>query len=168
MIKSEMSQIVDIRTIPDAGKTFDLKATPAQLTAIADRLKLVGLKNLTAHVHVKGHTQVKVTGRFDADVTYQCVVTLDAFDSHVSGTFETVFEKDAPDEVELDLDMAAEDTEPLTGDQLDIGEYVIQQLALALDPFPKKNKELSFSYKDEGFDEEEIPNPFEKLKALKN
>ena len=168
MIKSEMSQIVDIRTIPDAGKSYDLKATPAQLTAIADRLKLVGLKNLTAHVHVKGHTQVKVTGRFDADVTYQCVVTLDAFDSHVSGTFETVFEKDAPDEIELDLDMEAEDREPLSDDQLDIGEYVIQQLALALDPFPKKNKELIFSYKDEGFDEEETAHPFEKLKMLKN
>ncbi len=168
MIKSEMSQIVDIRTVPDTGKSFDLTATPAQLTAIAERLKLLGLQKLTAHVHVKGHTKVKVTGRFEADVTYQCVVTLDAFDSHVSGTFETVFQKDIPDAVELDLDMDAEDTEPLTGDQLDIGEYVIQQLALALDPFPKKNKELAFSYKDEGFDDEETTHPFEKLKILKN
>lgn len=168
MIKSEMSQIVDVRTIPDAGKNFNLTATPDQLTAIARRLKLVRLQNLTAHVHVKGHTKVKVTGRFEADVTYQCVVTLDAFDDHVSGTFETVFEKDVPDAIELDLDMDAEDTEPLSGDQLDIGEYVIQQLALALDPFPKKNKGVTFSYKDEGFDEEETIRPFEKLKMLKN
>ncbi len=168
MIKSEMSYIIDVKTLPETGKSVNLTATQEQLNAIAKRLKLVELKSLTAKVWMKGHDKIKVSGSFDADVTYQCVVTLEPFDKHVSGSFETVFEKETSDSIELDLDMDAEDTEPLEDNRLDIGEYVIQQLALALDSFPKKNREMTFSYKDDGFDEEEVQNPFEKLKVLKN
>ena len=167
MIKSEMPQVIDIRNIPDTGKVFDLKATPEQLKAIANRLKLVDLKSLTAHVEVKGQTRIKVRGTFEARVTYQCVVTLEPFEESIINSFNTVFEKSSRQETELDLDMEAEDIEPLESDYLDIGEYIIQQLSLSLDLFPKKNKGLVFSY-EEGKEEDDAYHPFDKLKILKN
>ena len=71
---------------------------------------------------------------------------------------------------EVEIDPESEDPpEPLEGGALDLGELVSEELALALDPYPRKPGvapvDLSFGAPEEESDEED--SPFAALAALK-
>jgi uncharacterized metal-binding protein YceD (DUF177 family) len=77
----------------------------------------------------------RLTGTLESDVVQECVVTLEPVPQHVSvnldlrilppGTPATDDDPDSPDEIET------------TGNNVDLGEVVAEQLALALDPYPR-------------------------------
>ena len=86
----------------------------------------------------RGRVKLRLTGRLTAAVTQQCVVTLDPAPAEIDEDFEILY--GAPeDDRDIDLAPTAEqdELEPLTGDTLDIGEAVAQELALNLDPYPR-------------------------------
>ena len=65
-----------------------------------------------------------------------CVVSLDEFEAGVDEKFRLRF---VPAGAESDdPDPESEDEVPYTGDFLDLGEAAVEQLALALDPYPRK------------------------------
>jgi hypothetical protein len=68
----------------------------------------------------------------------------------------------APDgEIELDLE-ADDPPDVLDGDVLDLGAYLVEHLALEIDPFPRKPG-VAF----EAPAEPAAPSPFDALKRLK-
>lgn len=114
--------------------------------AIAKRLGLKGLPSLVADVTVKPWFDgVEISGRFDAVVEQVCGVTLDPFEQPVRGEIDV---RAAPagsphaaglegDELEIDPD-APDAPDVLEGDAVDVAGYVIEHLALEIDPFPRK------------------------------
>ena len=117
-----------------------LRTSPSECAALAKRLGLVELGQLSATVTLERTLGglIHVTGRLEADVVQTCVLTLVAFPSHVEDSFALDFGA-APGEYgdEIDVDPDYDPPEPIEDGIIDLGELVAQYLALALDPHPR-------------------------------
>lgn len=141
----------------------------AERAAVAKRLGLQGLPELTADVTVKSWLDgVEITGRFEAVVAQICGVSLDPFDQPVVGEIDVRAvppgspHAAASEGGDLELDPDAPDApDILAGDAIDVAAYVVEHLALEIDPFPRKPG-AEFDYQP---DETET-SPFAALKKL--
>ena len=148
---------------------LDLAPSSEQRAEIARRLKLQGLSALTARVTVKPWLDgAELAGRFDAVVEQICGVTLDPFEQAVSGEIDVRVVPSgsehaaAPEGGELALDPDAPDApDVLAADAIDVSGYVVEHLALELDPFPRKPG-VTFDYEAP----ETETSPFAALKKL--
>ena len=106
--------------------------------ALVRRLDLVALDRLSAVVELARQSDgtVLLTAAFSADFVQSCVVTGDPVAGTLSENFMLRYGS-----VEHEPETGAEENEPafepLSGDVIDIGEAVAQELALALPPFPR-------------------------------
>jgi hypothetical protein len=150
-----------------------LKLVPdeAQRAAIAKQLGLASLPSLEADVTLKPWLDgVELSGRFHAVVEQVCGVSLERFEQSVDGLIDArAVPEGSPNvggenagEVELDLD-AADPPDVLANQAIDVAGYVVEHLALELDPFPRKPG-ATFDYQPP---EDDI-SPFAALKKLKD
>ena len=139
--------------------------------AIAKQLGLQGLPALSADVTVKPWLDgAEVTGTFQAVVEQVCGVSLDPFEQALSGEIEVrAVPAGSPNaatgeggEIELDPE-AADPPDVLEGDAVDVAAYVVEHLALEIDPFPRKPG-VAFDYAPPA----EETSPFAALKKLKD
>ena len=114
--------------------------------AIARELDLAALPELSAEVRLEPWMDgVKLRADWRAQVVQTCGVTLEPFESVLSGEFEIqavpAGSPHAPSaeggELTIDLD-APDPPDVLDEDRIDPAAYVIEHLALELDPFPRK------------------------------
>jgi uncharacterized metal-binding protein YceD (DUF177 family) len=115
-----------------------VEATAEERAAIARRLGIVDVGALDCRFALRrweGAT-VQAEGSLTARVTQVCVVTTEAFDSEVREDFSVRFVPEGMESEEIDLD--APDEIPYAGSVIDLGEAAVEQLALALDAFPRK------------------------------
>ncbi len=150
---------------------FDLDE-PAR-REIAKTLGLVSLESLTAEVFLRPWMDgAEVSGLIRARVTQLCSVSADEFEEPVESRFSVhVLPADseyAPQDVdaggELGLDPEGDDPpDVLEGETVDVSAYVIEHLALELDPFPRKPGAV-FQQPPEPVD----LSPFSALKTLKS
>ena len=105
---------------------------------------------------------VRVRGHLAADVTQACVVTLDPVPQHIEEPVELRFVPAGMESAEDDP--GAPDEIPMTrGGVLELGEAVAEQVALALDPYPRaKGAELPPEAQESG-----SPGPFAALAKLR-
>ena len=101
-------------------------------------------------------------GALRARVTQVCVVSTDPFEAELSEDFVLCFapEDEIPDEIDPNdpVDMV-----PMTGETIDLGEAAAEQLALALDPYPRRP-----GAEPPWFEEAAPPAPFAALARLKS
>ena len=64
-------------------------------------------------------------------------MSLEPVSSHIDEEFEIIFNL-TPEESAEDIVLSENMTEPLTGDSIDIGEIIAEQVSLALPAFPQK------------------------------
>ena len=156
----EFSRIVDLADLPNGGSVYDLSAGEDERAALAARFDLVSMSRLEARLRVvwRGDA-LRVDGDLRADVVQSCVVTLSPIESRLEERLELAFTRERPGET-----VGLDDAEPLTGDVLDIGELVAEELSLALDPYPR----LPGAERPESADRE-VPreSPFDVLAKLK-
>lgn len=160
-------------------KLHELAHGPVRLTlapdagaraAVAKRLGLVSLPVFTAQVTARPWLDgVELTGRFDGLVEQTCGVSLEPFEQPVAGEIEVrAVPAGSPHAAtseggELELDPDAPDApDVLDGDSIDVAAYVVEHLALELDPFPRKPG-ATFDYEAP----REETSPFAALKQLK-
>ena len=160
-----------VRLTPDR-RDVTVEATETEREALARRFGIIGIGALRATLRLEpepgGSTRAR--GRLSAEVEQSCVVTLDpvrqaveaALDLRIleEGVLPADDDPDSPDEIESH------------GGLVDLGEAVAEQLALALDPYPRAaGAELpTFDTGDEPPAEEEAPkrpNPFAGLAKLR-
>jgi uncharacterized metal-binding protein YceD (DUF177 family) len=131
----ELSRSVVIDRIPSAGLEQRVEANAAECAAIAARLRLPGVAALACTFHLTpGAGMVRAEGHLEAEVTRTCVVTLEDFQQHVAEDFAVRF---VPAGTESDEDPESEDEIPIESGLIDLGEATVEQLALALDPYPR-------------------------------
>ena len=159
---SEMARPVAIDRIGTAGLDRVVEASADELPAIAARLQLPALSRLSCAFHLRRLEQsiIAATGTLSAEVTQTCVVTLDEFRQELSESFEVRFVPAGTESDDDDPD--APDQLPYPAGAVDLGEAAIEQLALALDPYPRKP---GLDEPDEA--DAETPNPFAALAALR-
>ena len=146
-----------------------LVADEAARGRIAKLLGLDGLASLEALLKVSPWLDgVQVEGAWRARVGQTCGVTLEPFESDLEGR---IMVRAVPPgspalgsgEPELDLDPDADDPpDLLEGDAVDLGAYVVEDLSLAVDPFPRKPG-VAFEAPAGGAE----PSPFAVLAKLK-
>jgi len=144
-------------------------AGPEVRGAIARQLAVDGLEKLEAEVEAAPWLDgARLRGRLDAVVRQTCGITLEPMESELEASFELKLlpagSPNAPAQPEeAVLDPEAEDPPELIEDEtIDLGAVVVEQLALEIDPFPRKPG-ATF---DAG-PEAEPPSPFAVLKDFK-
>ena len=151
---------ISLRLEPDADER----------AKIAKQLGLVSLPALGAQLTVKGWMDgAEITGRFDAVVEQVCAVSLDNFEQPLSGEIEVRVvpagspQAPQPSGGEVDYDPDAPDPpDVLVGEAIDVAAYVVEHLALEIDPFARKPGE-EFEFQPPS----EPESPFAVLKKLK-
>lgn len=166
----EFSRPVRLDDIGPQGIDMEIAASARERELLADRFSLQRIDGLVASVQLRrfdGGGKVRLTGRLEASVVQTCVVSLEPVDETVSQEIDIVFERvpEGASAREVVLDMA-EDVEPLEGDTLDVGEVVAEELALSLNPYPRR-PDLELELGPTRRDEEAPSGPFEKLARLK-
>ena len=121
-----------------AGAAFVVEAKAAECQALARRMGLEAILGLSCRFDLRrGESDsVWAGGALRARVRQVCVVSLELFEAEVAEDFTLRFVPEGQESDELDLESADEVT--YTGGVLDLGEAAAEQLALALDPFPRK------------------------------
>ena len=165
------SKPVLLHELGRGAMTLTLEPDEAQRAKIAKDLGLQSLPSLKARLTLKPWMDgVEISGRFDAVVEQICAVSLDAFEQPLSGEIELRAvpqgSPQAPDAAggEVDYDPDAPDPpDVLQGDAIDVAAYVVEHLALEIDPFARKPG-VEFEYTPP--DEEE--SPFAVLKKLRD
>ena len=124
-----------------------LSADEAARARIAKVLGLDSLATLDADVTVTSWLDgVEVRGSWRARVVQICGVSLEPFETDLAGDLQiravpqgsqALAQSEEDHEVELDPE-ADDPPDMLTSDQVDIGGYVVEDLSLAIDPFPRK------------------------------
>lgn len=150
--------------------TVRLEPDEAERAKVAKSLGLQSLPALTARLTVKPWMEgVEIAGRFDAVVEQLCAVSLDPFEQPLSGDIDVRVvpagspQAPQPTGGEVDYDPAAPDPpDVLDGDAIDLAAYVVEHLALEIDPFARKPG-VEFDYAPPT----EPDSPFAVLKKLK-
>ena len=143
-VAPEFSRPVAVAGI-EAGRAASvaIEASSAEREALAARLRIPGLLRLACRFTLrpepgKGEQgRIVAEGRLEARVAQTCVVSLEPFEADVVEDFVIHFTAGSlPDEA--DDDPLAPDEVPYDGTTIDLGEAAAEQLALALDPFPRR------------------------------
>jgi len=150
---------------------LSLRPDAEQRAKIAAELGLEGLPAFTAEVQVRPWLDgAELRGRFEGRVMQICGVSLDSFEQPAAGEIDVrMLPAGSPNaqadaeggELALDLD-APDPPDELEGDEIDVAAYVLEHLALEIDPFPKK-PDAEFDY----VPEPPADSPFAALGALK-
>jgi uncharacterized metal-binding protein YceD (DUF177 family) len=166
---NDWGRVVRLREVGDPPLQLRLEADDGTRAALAKELDILGLERFTADLVIRPWLDgVELSGRLAATVTYECGVTLDPFDAEID---ETILVRAVPSgsphaqppEGDLELDPEADDPpDILESDEIDPTAYVVEHLALSLDPFPRKP-----GVEFEAPEPEEPESPFAALKALK-
>ncbi|WP_159348789.1 YceD family protein [Roseomonas harenae] len=134
----ELSRLLRPGAVGPRGRSEHIEATPEERSALTTRLGLLGLDALSADLDLSlaPGGVIRAKGMLRAKVVQACVVTLEpvpqsveaAIDWRILPPGEEPAEEidDGPDEIESEPDGSA-----------DLGEALAQDLALALDPYPR-------------------------------
>lgn len=165
-------KLLAVRKVGDSGLIHSISANSEECAGISAFLGILKLTDLRAAFRITRWRSrgLKLDGTLDARVEQACVVTLEPVESAIRASFERRFlpaDMIDPDggADEVFVDPEGEDPpEPLTH-ELDLGEVVVEELALNLDPYPRKPG-IAF---EEAADTPVEPkaNPFAKLARLK-
>lgn len=147
--KSPVSFEVHVARLPKDGLPVVVEADDKQREALAKAHGVVSVDAYKADLLVTAWKRhgVKVRGTVEADITQECVVTLEPIEAHieeeVDGLFLPADSKlgrlgfDAGGEIVIDAD-GADSPELFSGDTIDAGELAEQFFGLAIDPYPRK------------------------------
>ena len=162
----ELSRRLAIERIGN-GMDVMVDAKGDECAALAERMGIPAVLALScrfslrkSRIHGGEVAAVEATGKLSARVVQSCIVSLDPIEADVEDEFTLRFVPEGSERDDLGLE--DEDEIPYQGDAIDLGEAAAQQLALALDPFPRKpGAELEIP------EESSSQNPFAALAQLK-
>ncbi|WP_438852329.1 YceD family protein [Brevundimonas nasdae] len=150
-----------------AGLSRTLEPDADARKRIARALDLQGLEDFATDISITptpSTSEWTLKGRVTAHAVQTCGLTLEPLPVDVDRRFSIQLVEAAPqetDEIEVTLD--EEDADLIEDGKIDLGQYAVEQLALSLDPFPRKPG-AEFVQPEEP---KEI-SPFAALKALKS
>jgi uncharacterized metal-binding protein YceD (DUF177 family) len=161
---------VDIKSIPASGFDFARTASEAERAALATALDLLSCDKLVVHGRIRGTAgdTYWFKGTLEADVVQACVVTLAPVHDTIQTTIAVEFVP--PEQAQaaasvVHLDDTSE-VEPIEQDALAIGRVAFEELAAALNPYPRRPG-AEYAAPAPSADTDNAPNPFAVLARLK-
>jgi uncharacterized metal-binding protein YceD (DUF177 family) len=160
---------VRLGEIGRAGRRFAFEPDDTARADMAKTLGLVSLPRFQAALDASPWLDgAEICGDWSGAVVQTCGVSLEDFETPLSGRFTVrVVPPGSPNAqdagAEVDLDPEADDPpDVLDGEVIDLGAYVLEHLALEIDPFPRKPGAVF-----EPPQTAEIISPFASLRDLK-
>ncbi len=185
-VSVEWSHFVDANTIDTKPKDMDIHTPSVNFNALCRRLGLDEIKDIKARVTLKRNDVSKVIhvkGKITANVNQLCVVTSEPVEEYVEEEFEAWFSEPneavsftkakrerlkAKEREEQPILEEFDDPEQIIDGKIDLGELIIQNLSLALNPYPRcKDARANFGEPIEDAPEGTYNNPFAALKDWK-
>lgn len=140
-----MERLVDLERMGTRGTALEIVASDSERAALAKRFGFLGLPAFSARVTVDRQIggRVIVEGRLKGRILQACILSLEPVTQELDDAFRLVFaenlaEERDPESGEAVLAAQADAPEPLTGNVLDVGEIVAEQLSLTADPYPRR------------------------------
>lgn len=134
-----------LSALPDAGLDVTIEAKPAEMPGLADFLDVESVFFVRAVLHLVRWRRegVRVTGTIIAHLRQSCVVTLEPVDANLNLTLDRKFLPNAmlardADPHEHVINPNGEDPPDPLPHSLDLGEMVAEELALNVDPYPRR------------------------------
>jgi uncharacterized metal-binding protein YceD (DUF177 family) len=136
-MQPELSRPVPFERVGPRGLEVTVEASAEECVALAERLGLPAVVSLVCRFRLsqEGKTRVRAKGHLRAVVVRTCVVSLENFQAEVEEDFQVRFVPAS--EIREDLDLDEDDEVPIENGVLDVGEAAVEQLGLALDPYPR-------------------------------
>lgn len=173
-VAPEFHRAVNVAAWDRREKQIRFEANPEERRAIADHLGLVALESLSGEARVRswrGRGAI-LEGHLKAVVVQTCVVTLGPVTSTVEQDFERRY---LPEDLiareadlqsgDIEVELTAEDPpEALVGGRIELGDAVVEELSLGLDPFPRCEGAQVEQAEDP---KDARPHPFAALERLK-
>jgi uncharacterized metal-binding protein YceD (DUF177 family) len=134
----ELSRPLAVDQVRPAGTEVEVRANEAECAALARRMAIPAVLELACRFRLSPNPAAAVAaeGHLVARVMQTCVLTAEDFETVAEERFRLCF---VPAGRESNDDNPESDDEiPYTGGVIDLGEAAAEQLALALDPYPKK------------------------------
>jgi uncharacterized metal-binding protein YceD (DUF177 family) len=133
----ELHRPFAIERVGQSGQVVTVEASTAECAALARRMKLPAVVALSCVFHLEREAAgtLLARGHLVAELVQTCVVSLEDFPAAVEEHF-TVRCVPVGQETD-DADPEAMDEIGYEDGTLDLGEAVAEQLALALDPYPR-------------------------------
>ncbi|MBX9459972.1 MAG: DUF177 domain-containing protein [Brevundimonas sp.] len=122
------------------GITRRLEPDAAARSRIAKALDLASLDTFVAEMSLApAPAGWRLSGRVKASLAQTCGVTLEPLPLEVDAPFSISLAETSDEETdEIVITLDDESPDPIEGGQVDLGQYAVEQLALQLDPFPRK------------------------------
>ncbi|CAN5202814.1 DUF177 domain-containing protein [soil metagenome] len=124
------------------GLARTLEPDAATRAKIAKSLDLASLDAFLAELTIKpaDNAGYRLSGRVRASAVQTCGITLEPLPVEIDQRFSVdlaeEIEPSEDDEIEVSIDDDAPDL--IEDGRIDLGQYAVEQLALTLDPFPRK------------------------------
>ena len=135
---------IRLAEVQRGARTLSLAADAETRVRIAALLDLPALSRLEGEVSVAPWLDgAQLRALWSADLQQTCSVSGEAFDTSLSGDFDVRAvppDSRAAPAADADVSVDPEGEDPpdvLEGDTLDLGAYLVEALALELDPFPR-------------------------------
>ena len=129
----ELPRPVSVDRLP---QSVTVEANVAECAALAERLHVLEVHSLRCRFNLRRQGAVVIAdGELFSDVVQACVVTLEPVEQRVEDRFTVHFVPEGRESDDNDPD--APDEIPYAGSAIDVGEAATEQLALALDPYPR-------------------------------
>lgn len=175
---SPVSFLVNVARLPEKGMPVVIDADEETRSALAAEHGLLSVESWRAELLVTRWKRngVKVSGRVEAEITQECVVTLEPLPAHISEEVSQIyFPEDSKlgrlgfhGEGEIHLDAEGPDSpETFSGETIDVGALAEEFFGLAIDPYPRKGG-VSLDAAVTGEEPDDHLGPLhEKLKSLR-
>lgn len=139
-----LSRPLKVDDVPPEGLAVTVEANSEEREALAAALKLPAVHSLVGNLDVRGSpARLAVTGRVEASIRQNCVVTLEPFDSKIAEEVAVTFAegRNGPSAGSGASDISRPGREPpdeIVDGVIDLGALTAEFLALGLDPYPKR------------------------------
>lgn len=134
-----LTTILKLDELSPAGVSLALTPTADEQAALAGRFGLLEPPTLHTELLVRTEDEgVRVTGRLRAHAVQACVLSGAPVPEDIDEEIDTLYRRLAPSDPHAEIELSEDDLdiEPLTGEQIDLGELVAQCFGVALEPYP--------------------------------
>ncbi|WP_424940295.1 YceD family protein [Aliiroseovarius sp. S253] len=166
-------RVADLST--GSATPFELIPTDAECKAIAAELGIPALRKLRfkGTLNARGKTDWQLKAQLGATVVQDCVVTLDPVTTRIEDPVSRRWVRDLPElEAGDEIEMPDDETLEQLGAEIDLGEVMIESLALALPMFPRAEgaelDQTNFAAPGVAPMSDEDARPFAGLSALRD
>ncbi|WP_306253547.1 YceD family protein [Parvularcula sp. IMCC14364] len=156
--------VVPLSDLDDLEKSYRIELSPTQLHEAANRLDIPDIETLEIDFHIsKTGPLIGLRGTMKSVLKRICVVTLDTMEEKLNVDFSIDYTTEAlPDSIgDEEISLEEDEPEPLESESLDLLDIAVQQLALEMTQYPRKD---GAELPSEGRDDRNL-SPFSVLKS---